>query len=480
MMSMLPCGANILLSSISSSIVNKFPLGRPDYIISSKEISTITYSYIEKNGTLVGIDTNLILSNWDKVNKTFTISNSNIFGTDTEPYINLQCNNVKIPISFLDHSGSGNKWYETDSTTYSNKIRLKGYYNPTHVDIIKYYTINWDTPITQQIFIEKNTSGGNVQSEYYACDAFYDYLDNNNNIQHGQSTVYTIQGQAPNGYVTIPKLNGETDSLKNGNNIITTKKFINYFALGVQVHINDGYSIYKADTQTYITGTNEIYSNTGFPDNISNKKYLENEHGIPLRNDNLRTKWNNNFFYKTQNENYYISPATSEIYYDWDILSTCISYCGADSPGGDDNSAGTVKTYWICKGLYGDYYWNSPEDARNTDSGNVAGRYYGDDTAEAYDRAPYYGNHYLYQIGNIWMADNNMSSTPEEKTKIIPGECGCSANYCTCDGEDYCGCDGFCLALSPNDCSCNSVCPIYHNQQLCPYNEERRDSWGYC
>ena len=50
MMDQLPYGSNILITSTSSNISDKFALGRPDFITSKSQPTTITYSYIEKNG----------------------------------------------------------------------------------------------------------------------------------------------------------------------------------------------------------------------------------------------------------------------------------------------------------------------------------------------------------------------------------------------------------------------------------------------
>ena len=210
MIEMYPYGANIKINSISCSIKDDY-IGRPDFITSTKDISTITYFYSEWNGTVVSISTNLNYT-LNTTNHTITLSNSTIFGTSQIPYIKILCNDVKIPISFIDSDGTGNKWYS--KTINSDSITLNGYYPGNYAEVAKEYKISWNKTNTIDIFKGKDTSGGNVQSEYYACKAFYHYLDNNNKEQSDSILLWSTQGQAPDGTVTIPKLNGESSTLR--------------------------------------------------------------------------------------------------------------------------------------------------------------------------------------------------------------------------------------------------------------------------
>lgn len=331
MMEMLPYGANILVSSKSTTLGNKFPLQQPDFISGSSEPVTITYDYTEENGILIGIDTNLRYE-LDTENHTFLLSNDNIFGTNEKPYIKLLCNHVFIPISFIDHDGTGNKW-TSENTSYSNKIRLNGYYSGNYVDITKGYYISWNRQESSQtIFIGKNTGGGGAYGEYYACEAFYQFLNSNGQVENGNSTIWSVSGQAPNGVVTIPKLNGELSEIRCGNTVIS-RKFINYFALGVQVKILDGYSTYQANTRFYIEGNNRIYNNTSTITEISipqnRKAYLISDKVPNYSYSDAEYKWNTDFFYKLEtkdssNNDILISPSTSQIKYDW--LFDCIEH----------------------------------------------------------------------------------------------------------------------------------------------------------
>ena len=320
MMAQLPYGANIEISSTSSSISSKFALGRADYITSTQDITSITYKYEEKNGSLIGIDTNLKLS-WDKTKKTFTLSNSDIFGTDTKPYINLQCNNVKIPISFYE---------EGTNTNNIDSLLLEAYDNSDYVIVCDSYILNWNKESTLDVFIEKDTGHGGVYREYYGCKVSYSYLNNNNKIVNGSKVLLQSSNLSAPFSITIPKLNGTTSSLKINNTVSETRKFINYFALSILVHMNDGHSTYKVYTLNYIEGTNKIYTNADFPNTIKGKYYLDNNTGIPKLYNNLQPKWNSNFFYRTQDGNYYISPSTSEIKYELSFNCTDVCVCDGD------------------------------------------------------------------------------------------------------------------------------------------------------
>ena len=358
MADMLPYGANIVLNSIASTLSENYPLNRSDYITSSIIVSEIQYSYENYNGDLVEIITNLELKEWDKRNHTFTVSNENIIGQPIKPYIKLCCNNVKIPISFIDHDGTGNKWLTSSVNERQNTIILQGQESvdkplpEDYVRIASYYKISWNKSEKQQIFKTRDVTS----SDYYACDVFYNYLDNDNNIQQGNLNIWSMGNRSfdNEGYITVPRLDGTSDSIKLGENSDVTKltkKFINYFAIGVQVKINSGYSAYRTNTLNYIKGSNFIYDNIGRGfEPIKGKYYLKNNRGIPVQSKDLNIKWNSDFFYTTLTTSnnssiYYISPSTSIIYYEQDLAGRCNSVC---SCYGKCSSYGICSSYGGC------------------------------------------------------------------------------------------------------------------------------------
>ena len=392
MMDQLPYGSNIIINSTSSNISDKFSINRPDFITSKKQATTITYHYTEKNGTLVSISTNLTCT-LDTVNKTFTLSNDNIFNKGTKPYIELHCDDVKIYMAFTDHDGTGNKWSSLTENT--DDLTIKGHNEDNYVKVAKYCVVSWSkVNNNQNLFIEKEI-GEDAYSEYYACDAFYLYKDNNN-IKKGTSTIYSSQVISLN-KITTPKLDGSSSALKFGTKTIETKNFYKYFALGTQIKILDGCSVYQSTTQPYVKGTNKIYNNIGFFNTISGTTVLNDDNGVPkiLSNSELQYKWNSDFFYITNN-NEYISPSTSEVYYKWDITSECQCQCQCDC-----NCQCQCNTICDCQELWED------------------------------------------DNGNSWYCDKN------------------SCNYCDyCDCECYGGCQCQCQTGTCEGCQCNNQCNV--------------------
>lgn len=363
MMNLYPYGANILVWSTSNNFNENFNY-RGDFITSKTKAVKIEYKYTEYNGTLVGISTNLDYT-WNKNNKTFTLSNSTLFNNNSneKPYINLLCNNVEIyPFFewFMSENHPGHyelsRFYST--TTYDGKLEVRGWSgvyeekyenNPNrkrvypHVIIATSSYISWSTGSEQTIFFEDFLPKRVNRPNFLRCDVYYNYLDDENKIQFGRTTLWNGDGINPKGKLTIPKLNGTRSSLKyitedDGNPDITvTKKFINYFAIGHQIRIRDGFSIETYATVPYVIGNNQnFYERRGFIKKFTDneKHYLLTTNGIPSATTGLEIEWNNDYFYMTEdtyNYNdgtttvllpYYISPSNSIIYSE-EIANTC-------------------------------------------------------------------------------------------------------------------------------------------------------------
>ena len=345
MMQQWPYGANILIKSIACNFNENIALGGADFLTSTVKDTEMTFEFTELNGELVTIETNLTFSNLVRnattKKGTFKLStvNSNCSvskGADREkPYINLCCNNVKIPISFIDSDGHGNKWGET--TISENNIEIRDY-DGNYVYIPKEITLSWNrTSNNQKIFIERVNGSS---AEYYACEVQYLYLNDENEVVEGQTRIWTSSTipKEQKRTITLPKLNGTSSVLQYGDTKLTLK-FYKYLSLGVEIRLSDGCTTYKHNTVYYIKGTNRSYNNTAIPNMIKGTYYLESSpKGFPkleLATD-LKTKWNSDFFFitqlsKTSKKKYYISPSTSQVLYTFDLLSTCDIYCPCDA-----------------------------------------------------------------------------------------------------------------------------------------------------
>ena len=513
-----PYGANILITSTDSSFSTKIPVGGIEFITSQKEVNTMTFQYEEKNGTLVDIITNLDLKKWDKTKKTFTVSNETIFSTGVKPYIQLCCNNVKLPISFVQVGNLTNKWAKTEVN--NTNITLYGYEDDEDSNKRVYATftrniiVSWDKDeANQQIFINKNTSGMEQGgTEFYGCYATYFYLDSNDNLNKDTNQqVFIGQGGAPSsGYVTIPRLDGIQSSVKNGTTKKITKKFYKYFMLGLLVRITgSGYESYKHNTVYYVgntsSETNKTYNNTDFLGSVKGKQILLSEDGIPLllSASELDYKWNSNFFYITK-KGQYISPSSSQIYTEYDfgdyICSShtlCYTECDSNktmdcscnylcsnysNSGPDPTSIEDLlfmcEPYWGCyqnNGISCKFYnnqnsgWSSYDptcyEYCATDSNNRCSEYYKcldyySDVEEIYCNRCYG----YYSVCKKFLTCENCEG------------------YCKCNLDEYCGSD--CPSDSSPECPADgsSSCPSHNKPSggtvTVPALRQLNGEWG--
>lgn len=487
MMDQLPYCANIKVEATSCDlgIPNTDIIGG-DFITSLNTPVSITYKYTKWNGDLVEIDTNLDYT-LDTKNKTFTLSNNTIFGTNEEPYIRLCCNNVKVPIVFIDSDGTGNKWFSTEIG--STDIILRGHNSNTKVKISKFCTVNWNKTTEQNIFLEKNTSG--AYAEYYACEAIFGYL-NGKTLKTDKQRILSTQSTPINKKFTIPRLDG-IESTLSGENGSFTKKFSSYLMLGVQVKISDGYSVFQNNTKYYITGTNTVFDNTGILKTITNKRYLLTKDYFPKIFTKTNSKWNSKFFFTTQkdssNKSYYISPSTSQIHFEYTteivcqtnyIPGICTIYCDDcfDECYGNSNdncscnfacntyeaiseenpSPEYCKTYWSCYQNDGNYcvmYYSCFSD--DWASGECScDRFCGTDSDN---------NCYTY-----YDCDANYNDSTEIN-------CECYGYYTICKKYTTCtNCEGYCACDSDNWEECeDDTCSSDGGQGCspdCSLNEE--------
>ena len=463
-----PYGANILIKSSNS--FHNIPAGQIDFITSRQEAVTMTFNYEEVNGTLVEINTNLRLVSWDNKHPkgSFTLSNDNFNDFSKKPYIYLCCNNVKVPITFVDTDNTGNKWYTTEVN--SDSIMLKGK-NNDYVKVAKEVILNWNTSTEQQIFIEKNTSTAN--SEFYGCQGSYLYL-NNNNLEESKDIIWQNTIFPTNGKITIPRLDGISSQFK-ANNTSITKKFYKYFMLGIQVKILDGYSTYKTNSNYYIKDTNIIYDNTGFLKTVKGIRYLESDEKGALKilsNSELDFKWHSDFFFTTKNGEY-ISPSSSKIYINYDIVigRNCpehgpICNCNSDARCKPYTTIGVGCTrHTICSLYY-------------------SCECYGYEIGDEYYKCKEYYDCYSYERGSCKC--NNYCSCDFYELKTTEYSCyqdyDCKEVY---NGEYYegdyyrvfCPCYTYGEYKSNNGCISYCECNLYH-QEECPYNTIY--CLGYC
>ena len=495
MMSQLPYCANISVTATSCDlgIPNTDFIGS-DFITSINGPTTITYKYTNNNGELVSISTNLEYT-LDTKNKTFTLSNNNIFETNEIPSIELCCNEVKVPIIFIDSDGTGNKWYSQSIET--NDITLKGIDTGSEVKIAKFCKVSWNKTTEQTIFLDRK-QGSNQVTEYYACVAYYGYL-NGSNFSSSQTRMLSINGSSPlNKKFIIPRLDGVESTLKGDNNN-TTKKFKDYFMLGVQVKISDGWSIYKNNTKFYINGTNIIYDNTGILKTIAGKKYLITENFFPKILTKNNSKWNSKFFFTTQkdsnNKSYYISPSTSIIKIEYNFDSKCPLNCPCDSNCECDDHAEVFPCpqdrydyhdycwdYYDCKNYsyfdqsYQQYDCYTFCSCYDEDIQGCGGATKCNTDCECYG---YVNGDYEYQCLNYSQCrDNDEYIFPcrRNNEEDIIGFCECNAYYyhLTSDAQ----CDWYCVCYDLQGCAyytengCNGDCDYCEDCAHCEDGED--------
>ena len=482
MMQQWPYGANILIECTSTNIPENIDIGGADFVTSRVKDTIMTFKYTEINGQLVSIDTNLeeVFRTRDSNTKTGQFKLKTINNGKTKdgekPYINLCCNNVKIPLVFIDHTNDQNppnKWgsYIIDNDT----ITLYGHntQEAPYIKFAKEIVVNWDSTSTETIMKGMDKTGLYRES-YLACEVYYLYLDKNKKLQNDITTIWSTGDGGLTGSstwkVTIPRLDGKETSLvwnKNGtnNNISNSKKsYYKFFMLGVQVRMWDGYTADKFETLYFIgkdkNSINKTYDNTTFSEPITGIYYLESTNGFPdLTVTELKNKWNSDFFFTTQEKNgekYYISPSTSEIYNTYFIENTQDCSCNIDCSCDCDIDCSKdchCNAHWGCEGYTcGDNY----DDRYSCECYEYCVCYEFIETSKKWECQGFYEcQEYVYDecyLAECWL-DALVCPCNKYYDHLINGKCetycnchtaeSCPRDYCDCDTEeDECPTDG--------------------------------------
>ena len=473
MMQQWPYGANILIKAIDCNFDKNIILGGADFMTSLTKDTEMTFRFTEINGTLVEIETNLELLSFEREydnEGTFTIrtnKNKNYPPKGEKPYINLCCNDVKVPLAFIDYTNSGNKFahceIENDTIIISDD-------HDDYIILPKEINVSWNKSTTTEIMIDKQNYHGD---EWYVFKAQCMYKKKKE-IVIDVKDLYDNSGKPKNNILVIPKLNGKENSELSYDKNIYKLKFYKYFILGVQIRIRDGYTTYKHDTLYYINSEeeedkelNRIYDNTTIPRFVEGKHYIKSEKGFPLLDTKLSTKWNSDFFFVLENTDYYISPSTSKIYWEYDLYGSCPSDCGCDGGYCYDgiectdevcnsvdcpcNSLCKCNYHCLCyeDGHYYDGYWDfctTYELCSCYEFSNLEDKRYIE-----YDCQGFY-NCYEFFTQEYGICNEVCIIYYDWKIKgeCAKGYCECNGYYCG-DEEEYCSCDTHTVV-------CNSVC----------------------
>ena len=299
---MLPYEACVNVTSTSSTLT-EIPVGY-NYFISSSQHSTTTYfKYTDSiNGTVVGIDTNLrIVQALNTTNKTFALSDSNIFGTNTKPYIRLLCNNVKVETFFFatyggteEENGFSNFSVDDDGTTItvsSNAV------DDGYVTLARYVTVSWTKD-------EVNT----------LC--FGDGHPNDRWIRiWGYSSAYA------EGHDTIVT-DYKTYSLENYQTTIPSLSSLGSPYYKVAYHVNfTGESRWAPYSYFITNGTHKTYNVNGFYNetNIAEEIIQNSVSKTPelYIGPNSNIWGNNKAFYKTTGGNYILASSGVQLKTQW-------------------------------------------------------------------------------------------------------------------------------------------------------------------
>lgn len=346
MMQQWPFGANILVESVSCNFNENIDVGDADFMTSLIKDTEMTFKYTEINGTLVEIDTNLEVVNFYKEEYeenigyfTLRTNKANNYPPEGEkPYINLCCNDVKLPIAFINFTDSGNKWFQTDHNEDDNTLTVYTS-DEDYVIIPATISVSWNKSSTTKLFLKKEVYSS---QEYYIFKVHCLRKTDTGQIEELILSLYDKSGtpkEAKN-ILTIPKLDGKESNILSYDDTKYNLNFYQYFILGAEIRLRNGDSVYQPETTYYVSSNLQkklirYYDNTTFPYFIQGLFYLKSEKGFPTLNTELSTKWNTSFFFlteKTDNNknNYYISPSTSQIFWKYTASGECSPYCDCD------------------------------------------------------------------------------------------------------------------------------------------------------
>ena len=287
---MLPYEACANVTSISSTLT-EIPVGY-NYFISSLQHSTTTYfNYTDSiNGTVVGIDTNLtIVQPLDMTNKTFALSDSNIFGTTRKPYIRLLCDNVKVEAFFFatsgpqEENGFGHFQLNDDGMTITVS---SDYVSNGYVTLARYAIVSWTKDTVNKLGFED----GHPYDRWVRIWGF--------NPSSDPVVIYNDFEQATgidlnDYYYTIPALN----------------TIGNYYKVGYHVNFI-GESRWAPYSYFTTKGTYKAYDSNGFYNLTSTEEEIEQDATSYIPNTykgpNSNIWGNNNAFYKTKTSGKYI------------------------------------------------------------------------------------------------------------------------------------------------------------------------------
>ena len=261
----LPIGANIKIKCTSSNI--QAGIGESFFISSDTyHNSTMTFEYTNVNGIVVGIDTNLTVTNatWNGVKNgtySFTLTENNN-SNNNGIYIKLLCNKVSVP-TFIYNSGNNGFAYMREN---NGQVTIGSYSAGNACTLASQLTISWNTSEVNQVY--RGESGNSYR--YYT---FYAFWEDNNGVHEGENFGRYENHSSNIPSITIPPLNGTASSIKDFGSDNPWNSYSPYswstpgiknFRLGYGIWY-DGESSWYGNTYSKIIGDNiKIYNSKGY------------------------------------------------------------------------------------------------------------------------------------------------------------------------------------------------------------------------
>lgn len=301
----LPIGANIKIKCTSSNI--QAGIGESFFISSDTyHNSTMTFEYTNVNGIVVGIDTNLTVTNatWNGIKNgtySFTLTeNSN--STNNGIYIKLLCNKVSVPTFIYNDNNNGFNYLSESN----GKVTIGSTDTNNYAEFASQVIISWSTDEGNKLYY--NESNNPSWRRY----TFYGFWEDNNGTHTGETIGMFFNHDSHDLTFTIPKLNGTANNFTDmgtdyGQGPVTWScPGIKNFRIGYSVNI-DGHPGWYGNTYSKIIGDNiKIYNPKGYYKSTNNiDTSIDVTNGLPtLYNLN---NWKGKQFYRSGNN--YFSPS---------------------------------------------------------------------------------------------------------------------------------------------------------------------------
>lgn len=280
---LLPIGANIKINCVSSNI--SVGIGESYFISSIQYYHSMTFEYINNNGIVIGIETNLTVTNatWNGAlggTYSFTLTENEIT-KNNGVYIKLLCNKVKIPTFIYNY---GNNGFSYANFNGNDRVTIGSYSAGNSCNLASYLTVSWNLNETQTLYYGENSN----TYRYYRFYGFWEYYNGSKNGENiGQFVNHSRQ--IPN--ITIPRLDGNNSGFTDlgaedeyGNYwepYFWTTPGITKFTIGYGIWYF-GESGWVSNSRSKIIGNNvKKYNSEGYYNFVNIDTEINNNNGLP-------------------------------------------------------------------------------------------------------------------------------------------------------------------------------------------------------